>query len=125
MPKMQKATMTFTVSWYLAEEEGAHGEGPTAAAARAVPEAMGQALKDHIETLSFGREITNLVRDDHRMDGYVEIADVTVKGPKKAKNPSSVEEKSRRRDRVAKGRKKKAKGRKKRSLAMQRALRGT
>jgi len=119
---MQEATITLTVRWYLAEDEGPFGAGPTGEVARAVPGAMGEALKDHMETISFGREITNRVRDDHRMEGNLEIGSVKVKAKK---NPSSPEEKARRRDRVAKGRKKKAKGRKKRSLAMQRALRGT
>jgi len=109
---MPKTTATITIDWTVSE-----GLAPPAAVVKRV---FTEALRDYAESLDFAGELTSTIRHERRLEGYLEVQSATTK-----KNPSSVEEKSRRRDRVAKGRKKKAKGRKKRSLAIQRAMRGT
>ena len=109
---MPKATVTVTIDWNLSEGQLTRA---------AVASAMGEALKDHVETLDFARELTDLIRDKQRLEGFLEIEGSTVK-----KNPSSVEEKAKRRGRKDRGDKAKTKRRKKgRSAALKRLMRGT
>lgn len=109
---MPKTTATITIDWTVSE-----GTPPPAAVVKRI---FTERLREYAESLDFSGELTNEILNERRMDGYMEVQSASAK-----KNPSSPEEKARRRGRVAKGRKKKAKSRKKRSRAMQRALRGT
>jgi len=109
---MPKTTATITIDWDVSE-----GLAPPAAVVKRV---FTEALRDYAESLDFAGELTSEIRNERRMEGYLEVAKASTK------NPSSVEEKAKRRGRKDRGDKAKRKRRKKgRSAALKRLMRGT
>ncbi len=68
---MPRATVTVTIEWSLSE-----GRIP----ASSVQKALAEVVHEHVESLSFAREIQDVVALEHSMDGYVEIDNVKVTG---------------------------------------------
>ena len=62
---MPKTTVKLDIDWTPTEE----GEASPAV----VSKAIAGTLKDYTETIDFGREVTDEIRDEQRLEGYIEM----------------------------------------------------